>query len=86
MGEQFLGAAGAETVIAKLPAVDVLVNCRYLRAEAVCGDLRSGLVPFLRGQRHERSQTRAVLVTVPLWPTQTHFAKRTNTIIHAASA
>jgi hypothetical protein len=61
MGEQFLGAAGAETVIAKLPAVDVLVNCRYLRAEAVCGDLRSGLVPFLRGQRHERSQTRAVL-------------------------
>ena len=58
----FSGSAGAEAVISKLPAVDVLVNnVGIFEPKPFCGNSRCGLVPPLRDRCDERSAALATL-------------------------
>lgn len=64
----FSSSAGAETVIAKLPAVDIGEQCRHFRTKAICGNSRCRLVPFFRNKRNERC---AALATLSSWDAET---------------
>lgn len=57
----FSDSAGAEAVIAKLSAVDVLVNNVGIFEPKLFAEIPDRLVPFLRDQRNERSLARATL-------------------------